>query len=72
MKSSPIALGCVLLLSLNVKVNSQAPVVANGSSNLRVILLGTAGGPTFNSQRLGIGTLVLAGPRDSCSTVVVG
>ncbi|MCR4374079.1 MAG: MBL fold metallo-hydrolase [Acidobacteria bacterium] len=28
---------------------------------MRVILLGTQGGPTFNAQRLGISTLVLAG-----------
>jgi len=29
--------------------------------NMRVVLLGTQGGPTFNAQRLGISTLVLAG-----------
>jgi ribonuclease Z len=32
-----------------------------GGDGLRVVLLGTQGGPTFNAQRLGIGTLVLAG-----------
>ena len=42
-------------------------VVAQGSplradeQNMRVVLLGTQGGPTFNAQRLGISTLVLAG-----------
>lgn len=30
-------------------------------ANLRVILLGTQGGPTFSPQRIGIGTLVVAG-----------
>ena len=35
----------------------------NGDSNLRVILLGTAAGPTFSAQRLGISTLILAGPE---------
>lgn len=33
------------------------------SSSLRVILLGTAAGPTINSDRLGISTLVVAGPE---------
>lgn len=36
----------------------QSPVDAQ---NIRVVLLGTQGGPTFNAQRLGISTLVLAG-----------
>ena len=30
---------------------------------MQVILLGTASGPTFNAQRLGISTLVVAGPE---------
>ena len=30
---------------------------------MRVVLLGTQGGPTFNAQRLGISTLVLAGSQ---------
>ena len=30
---------------------------------MQVILLGTAGGPNFNAQRLGISTLVVAGPE---------
>jgi ribonuclease Z len=33
----------------------------DGQGALRVVLLGTQGGPTFNAQRLGISTLVLAG-----------
>jgi ribonuclease Z len=37
---------------------SQSPA---DSQNMRVILLGTLGGPNFNAQRLGISTLVLAG-----------
>ncbi|HEY1910904.1 MAG TPA: MBL fold metallo-hydrolase [Vicinamibacterales bacterium] len=35
----------------------------SSASPLKVILLGTAGGPTSNPQRLGISTLVLAGPE---------
>ncbi len=41
-------------------IRSQEPPVS-ADSNIRVVLLGTAGGPTFNAQRLGIGTLVEAG-----------
>ena len=38
------------------------PQVQNGNDfSLKVILLGTAGGPTINAQRVGIGTLVVAG-----------
>ncbi len=37
---------------------TAAPRAGHG---LRVVLLGTQGGPTFSAQRLGIGTLVVAG-----------
>ncbi len=36
---------------------------AGDSSPLRVVLVGTAAGPTLNPQRAGIGTLVAAGPE---------
>src|SRR5262249_5930942 len=49
----------LLLVSLSATVQSQE--LAKGGSNLTVILLGTAAGPTFNAQRHGISTLVLAG-----------
>jgi len=42
------------------KVESQTPQPLSGE-NMRVILLGTMGGPTFHASRLGISTLVLAG-----------
>ena len=42
---------------------AQQPSAAAADSNLKVILLGTAAGPTINLQRLGISTLVLAGPE---------
>ena len=41
-----------------VAQGAQSPV---DEQNIRVVLLGTQGGPTFNAQRLGISTLVLAG-----------
>ncbi|MFN8058775.1 MAG: MBL fold metallo-hydrolase [Vicinamibacterales bacterium] len=39
---------------------AEQPAPAVGQ-DLRVILLGTQGGPTFDARRLGIGTLVVAG-----------
>ena len=43
------------------RVRSQEPLPTSADANIRVVLLGTAGGPTVNAQRLGIGTLVEAG-----------
>ena len=42
-------------------IRSQEPRRVSADSNIRVVLLGTAGGPTVHTQRLGIGTLVEAG-----------
>ncbi len=42
-------------------IRSQEPPPVSADPDIRVVLLGTAGGPTFNAQRLGIGTLVEAG-----------
>lgn len=63
MKTRSILLGFLLLVSLGVRADSQGPVKTNNDSNLKVILLGTAGGPTFSAHRLGISTMVLAGPE---------
>jgi len=60
-KSGSILLSLLLLFLLDGRLESQGPVTAASDSGLKVILLGTAGGPTFNAQRLGIATLVLAG-----------
>lgn len=52
----------VLLLSLLLPLagHAQAPPPEPG---LRVVVLGTAGGPVIRSNRVGIGTLVLAGDQ---------
>ena len=42
-------------------IRSQEPPPVSADSNIRVVLLGTAGGPTLHAQRLGIATLVEAG-----------
>lgn len=50
-----------VVLALPASVGGQLAQSPGGEQNMRVILLGTQGGPTFNAQRLGISTLVLAG-----------
>jgi ribonuclease Z len=50
----------VLAAPARPKAQGVVPEVG-GEDSLRVILLGTQGGPTFHAQRLGISTLVLAG-----------
>ena len=44
-------------------VYTEQPVAIAPDGDLHVVLLGTAGGPTINAQRQGIGTLVMAGPE---------
>jgi ribonuclease Z len=51
------------VLSAGAWVKAQGPPSSGGDPNMQVILLGTASGPTFNAQRLGISTLVVAGPE---------
>ena len=62
MKTTSLLIGLLLLIGLNAGVDSQEPI-AISSDSLRVILLGTASGPTIDAQRLGISTLILAGPE---------
>lgn len=53
-----VAVGLALALSTVVSnLGQQSP----SRAGIRVVLLGTQGGPTFSAQRVGIGTLVLAG-----------
>lgn len=51
-----IAIALVIPLQVGADQTASPP-----RQHLRVILLGTQGGPTFNAQRLGIGTLIVAG-----------
>jgi ribonuclease Z len=61
MKTTATLLG--LFLSITVYAASQDQTQKNNDSNLRVILLGTRSGPAIDAQRVGIGTLVVAGPE---------
>jgi len=56
--SSLIVLAGVFALA---SPRAQTPTTNGGESELKVVLLGTMGGPTFSPERLGISTLVIAG-----------
>ena len=60
MKTGSLALGFFVLAAAGARLESQRPIPSSDVA-FRVILLGTAGGPTFNAQRLGISTLIEAG-----------
>ena len=51
----------LILLVAAPRVGSQQALPSEANSNMRVVLLGTQGGPTFDAQRLGISTLIEAG-----------
>jgi len=61
MRVASILLTLLFLTVPDRRVRSQEPLPTSADTNIRVVLLGTAGGPTFNAQRLGISTLVEAG-----------
>ena len=61
MKTNSILFGFLALFSLSTRLSSQGVVTTNDDPNLKVVLLGTAGGPVSNARRMGISTLVLAG-----------
>jgi ribonuclease Z len=63
MKIRSILAVILALITFNRAVESQERVTSANEANLNVILLGTAGGPTINTDRVGISTLVLAGPE---------
>src|SRR4030088_2679133 len=63
MNSGSIVLSFLLLFLSDGRLESQGPITPTGDSGLRVLLLGTAGGPRSRAQGLGISTLVLAGPE---------
>lgn len=51
----------VLALTAPARAEAQAPQPPGGEPTIRVMLLGTAPGPTFDAERLGISTLIEAG-----------
>lgn len=60
MRTVAIVFSAVALVS-PTWVEGQVGQSPGDGDNLRVILLGTQAGPTFNPERLGISTLILAG-----------
>jgi len=63
MRIAPILLTVLSVTVAERRLRSQEPLSASADATIRVILLGTAGGPAFNAQRLGTSTLVEAGPE---------
>jgi ribonuclease Z len=63
MQRISVVVAVILLLAPRLEMDAWQSAGGAGNVALQVLLLGTAGGPTFNAQRLGIGTLVLAGPE---------
>lgn len=62
MKTASMITVAVLLLAAPLNLAAtQNP--SSTDAALRVLLLGTAGGPSFSADRLGISTLVVAGPE---------
>jgi ribonuclease Z len=59
MRFAPILLAVMVLVP--TAAHSSGRQSSATEPELRVVLLGTQGGPTFNAQRLGIATLVVAG-----------
>lgn len=55
-----VSIGCAIALSTVLSGYAEQPG-SRLEPGIRVILLGTHPGPTFDAQRLGIGTLVVAG-----------
>jgi len=58
---SLVRVGIAIVLLLPVQVAVEAAEPFSTDNGIRVVLLGTQGGPTFSVQRVGIGTLVEAG-----------
>jgi ribonuclease Z len=51
----------LMLWAADAGATTQAPASSADDPGIQVMLLGTAGGPTFNADRNGISTLVIAG-----------
>lgn len=62
MRSAGIVMAMLLAASASHGgIEAQAPVADASLSRFQVVLVGTAGGPSINTERHGISTLVLAG-----------
>ena len=57
-----VIVGFALTISV-VAQEPSTPALHPDADKIRVILLGSGGGPAPNPQRLGISTLIVAGPE---------
>jgi ribonuclease Z len=63
MKSMFALVALLLLMRPPMTVHTQELIATTNDSTMKVVLLGTRSGPAVDAQRLGISTLVLAGPE---------
>jgi ribonuclease Z len=63
MRIAAIVATTLTLCASHLGVDTAAQRATANDATFKVILLGTAGGPTINAQRQGISTLVVAGPE---------
>ena len=63
MKSMFALVALLLLMGPPMTVHTQELIATTNDSTMKVVLLGTRSGPAVDAQRLGISTLVLAGPE---------
>jgi len=56
-----LVIGIVAAMLASVSATHTQTATPASEASLKVILLGTAAGPTINPERLGISTLVVAG-----------
>jgi ribonuclease Z len=63
MKSMFALVALLLLMGPPVTAHTQELIATTNDSTMKVVLLGTRSGPVADAQRLGISTLVLAGPE---------
>lgn len=61
MRTTGVLVAAMAVAAIGLRAGAQTP--AASPPDIQVVLLGTQAGPTYDVQRLGISTLVIAGPE---------
>ena len=61
MRTTGALVAAVVVAAISLRAGAQTPPAPATPPDIQVVLLGTQAGPTYNVQRLGISTLVIAG-----------
>ena len=61
MRTTGVLVAAMVVAAIGLRAGAQTP--AASPPDIQVVLLGTQAGPTYDVQRLGISTLVIAGPE---------